>query len=158
MNINKISKNRYYFFVVWSFFTIFAKKIIMRVILSILLFVFSFAINSNAQETARPLTDTEVVRRVGVMDIEGKIFTDVVVRMICNSPDYFLTDKFKVKVNVYDENGNKVWKKTFKNVFLYVFSNGQIQIGKNNFHQLIITKSDDSDIFVGLVREKEGVY
>lgn len=130
----------------------------MRVILSILLFVFSFAINSNAQETARPLTDTEVVRRVGVMDIEGKIFTDVVVRMICNSPDYFLTDKFKVKVNVYDENGNKVWKKTFKNVFLYVFSNGQIQIGKNNFHQLIITKSDDSDIFVGLVREKEGVY
>lgn len=130
----------------------------MRVFLSILFFLFSFVINSNAQETARPLTDTEVVRRVGAMDIEGKIFTNVIVKMICNSPDYFFTEKFKVKVNVYDENGKKLWKKTFKNVFLYVFSNGQIQIGKNNFHQLIITKSDDSDTFVGLVREKEGVY
>lgn len=130
----------------------------MRVILSILLFLFSFAIKSSAQETAHPLTDTEVVRRVGAMDIEGKIYTRVVVRMICNTPDYFLTDKYKVKVNVYDENGNKVWKKTFKSVFLFVFPNGQVQIGKNNFDQLVITKAEDSDEFIGIVREKEGVY
>ena len=92
------------------------------------------------------------------MDIEGKIFYDVVVTMVCNAPDYFITNKYKVKINITDTDGKKVWKKTLKNVFLYVFPNGQVQIGKNNFNQLIITKSDDSDIFIGVIREKEGVY
>lgn len=130
----------------------------MRKIISTLLLIFSFAFSLYAQETAKPLTDTEVVRKVSIMDIEGKLFFDVVVTMVCNTPDYFVTDKYKVKINITDENGKKVWKKTFKNVFLYVFPNGQVQIGKNNFNQLIIAKSDDSDIFMGVIREKEGVY
>lgn len=130
----------------------------MRKIISTLFLIFSFAFSLYAQETAKPLTDTEVVRKVSIMDIEGKLFFDVVVTMVCNTPDYFVTDKYKVKINITDENGKKVWKKTFKNVFLYVFPNGQVQIGKNNFNQLIIAKSDDSDIFMGVIREKEGVY
>ena len=54
------------------------------------------------------------------------------------TPDYFISDKYKVKVKVVDKNGKSIYKKTLKNVFLYVFSNGQIQVGKKNFDQIVV--------------------
>lgn len=39
-----------------------------------------------------------------------------------------------------------------------IFYNGHIQVGQPNFTQLIITKSETSGIYIGLVREKEGIY
>ena len=45
-----------------------------------------------------------------------------------------------------------------KNVFLYVFSNGQVQVGKSNFDQILIQKSSYSDDFIGKIREKEGIF
>ncbi len=53
--------------------------------------------------------------------------------MKSTSPDYFITDKYKVKITITDANGKKIWKKTLKNVFLYVFSDGQVQVGKRHF-------------------------
>ena len=58
---------------------------------------------------------------------------------------------------------NRSIKKTFRNVFLYVFSDGQVQVGqptgkKKSFNQIIITKSASSDDYVGMIREKEGIY
>ena len=68
-----------------------------------------------------------------------------------------------MKVKVLDENGKSIYKKTFRNVFLYVFSDGQVQVGqptgkKKSFNQIIITKSASSDDYVGMIREKEGIY
>jgi len=54
--------------------------------------------------------------------------------------------------------GFEVYKKTLKNVFLYVFSNGQIQVGKKNFDQIVVSKSKSTDENIGIIREKEGVY
>ena len=71
---------------------------------------------------------------------------------------YFITNKYKVKVKVVDENGKSIYKKTLKNAFLYVFSNGQIQVGKPNFNQILITESELTDDNIGIIREKEGVY
>ena len=51
-----------------------------------------------------------------------------------------------------------LYKKTLKNVFLYVFSNGQIQVGKKNFDQIVVSKSKSTDENIGIIREKEGVY
>ncbi len=54
--------------------------------------------------------------------------------------------------------GKRFGKKTFYNAFMYVFSNGQVQIGKPNFHQLVIFKSTFGNSYNGVIREYEGVY
>lgn len=128
----------------------------MKHLFLILLSVLSFSL-SIGQETARPLKDTEIERRVAIMDIEGKYYENVVVTLKSTSPDYFFTDKYKVKVKIVDEKGKTIWKKTLKNVFLYVFSDGQIQVGKQNFDQIVIHKSSYGD-FYGKIREKEGIF
>lgn len=132
----------------------------MKKIVLMMLFLISCSANIIAQEpeTARPLTDTEVVRRVALLDLEGKYYYDVVMTFKSTTPDYFITDKYKVKITVKDSDGKNVWKKTLKNVFLYVFSNGQIQVGKSNFNQILVQKGKETGDFFGVVREKEGVY
>ena len=119
--------------------------------------IVSFAQNSEP-EKAKPMTDTEIVRKCAFLDVEGKYYDNVIVTLKSNQPDLFFTDKYKVKVTVTDASGSKVWNKTFKNAFLYVFSNGQVQVGKPNFHQMIISRADSSSEWIGMVREKEGVY
>lgn len=130
----------------------------MKYFLSLLFALFTYSISVSAQETSKPLTDTEVVKRVALMDIEGDIYENVIVSMVCITPDFIFSDKYKVKMTVSDENGKTIWKKTFKNVFLYVFSSGQIQIGKNNFNQVVLFKSSSTNKYFGEVREKEGVF
>lgn len=115
-------------------------------------------VNSTAQESTKPLTDVEIERKCCTLDIEGKTYNDVVVTMKSITPDYFITDKYKVKITVKDSNGKKVWSKTLKQAFLYVFSNGQVQIGRPNFDQVVLAKYEYSDCFYGKIREKEGIY
>lgn len=130
----------------------------------LLLFLIMLTINivgfaqNNEPETAKPMTDTEIVRKCAFLDVEGTYYEDVTVTIKSNQPDFYFTDKYKVKVTVKDASGTKVWNKTFKNAFLYVFSSGQIQIGKKNFDQMVISKSSTSGDWIGIVREKEGVY
>lgn len=131
-----------------------------KVLLFLVMFmtcVVSFA-QSNDSEKIKPLLDTEIVRKCAILDIEGKYYENVTVTIKSNKPDYVWIDKYKVKVTVTDASGNKVWKKTFNNSFLYVFSDGQIQIGKKNFYQMVILRSSSSGNWKGVVREKEGVY
>ena len=109
-------------------------------------------------EKSRPMRDTKVVRNVTVIDIEGTSYEDVEVTMKSISADYFIFDKDRVKVTIRDKDGKKVWKKTFYNAFMYVFSNGQVQIGKPNFDQLVIFKSTFGNSYNGVIREYEGVY
>ena len=132
----------------------------MKIFILMMLSFLSYSANIIAQEaeTAKPLTDTEVVRRVALLDLEGKYYYDVVMTFKSTTPDYYITDKYKVKVTVKDSDGKTVWKKTLKNVFLYVFSGGQVQVGKRIFNQIVVQKSNDSDYFIGIIREKEGIY
>jgi hypothetical protein len=118
---------------------------------------FSFTAHLFSQETSKPLTDTEIMRNVSRMDIEGKEYEDVKVTLKSISPDYYFSDKHKVKITIVDMNGKNVWRKTLKNVYLYVFSDGQIQVGKQNFTKILITKNG-SGSFNGKIRENEGVY
>lgn len=129
-----------------------------KVLLLMVMFVASITMVAQEPETARPLTDTEVVRRVALLDVEGKYYYDVVMTFKSTTPDYFITDKYKVKVSVKNNEGKTVWKKTLKNVFLYVFSTGQVQVGKRNFDMIVVQKSKETGDFIGIVREKEGVY
>lgn len=131
-----------------------------QILLFIMMLAFSIPSLAQTEETekAKPMTDTEIVRKCSILDIEGTKYEDVTVTIKSNQPDFFWTDKYKVKVSVTDAEGNKIWNKTFKNVFLYIFKSGQVQIGKPNFDKMVISKSIYSDTWIGVVREKEGVY
>ena len=132
-------------------------KRILLFLMMLTINIVSFAQNSEP-EKAKPMTDTEIVRKCAILDVEGKYYDNVTVTIKSNQPDFFFTDKYKVKVTVTDASGSKVWNKTLKNAFLYVFPNGQIQVGKPNFDKLVITKSSPTGDWIGMVREKEGVY
>ena len=111
---------------------------------------------SDEQEESYPSIDTEIARRCSFMDIEGKYYRNCVVTLKSTSPDYIITDKYKVKVLVEDENGKKDYKKTFKNCYLYIFSNGQVQVGLPKFSRIVISRVSDS--WFGKIKEKEGVW
>lgn len=112
----------------------------------------SFGTGSFAQETSKPTIDDEVVRHAAIMDIEGMTFEDVVVILKAKSPDNVFSNKYKVKVTVADKYGKKIWKKTLKGMFLYVFEDGQVQIGQESFSQILIQKSSHSDEYIGMIR------
>lgn len=126
----------------------------LRILLIFLLFNLTTALF--AQETAKPMNDTEIERSVSIMDIEGKKYENVKVTLKSISPDYFISDIYRVKVTIVDMKGKVVWKKTLKNVYLFVFSSGQIQVGKPNFDKIVIYKNDYFS--TGKIREKEGIY
>lgn len=132
-------------------------KRILLFLMMLTIDIVGFAQNDET-ERAKPMTDTEIVRKCAILDVEGKYYENVTVTIKSNQPDFFFTDKYKVKVTVTDASGSKVWNKTFKNAFLYVFSSGQVQVGKQNFDKLVIAKSSSTGEWVGMVREKEGVY
>lgn len=67
------------------------------------------------------MQNAELIRKVCFLDIEGEVYTDVVVAIKSISPDGFFSDKYRVKVKVTDSNGKIVWNKTMKNAYLYVF-------------------------------------
>lgn len=116
---------------------------------------FSFA-QSDEPETSKPSTDTEIVRRCSFLDIEGKYYDDVTVTMKSTSPDYFFTKKYRVYVTVQNKKGKKIYKKTFKNCYLYIFSNGQVQVGQPKFDQIVIRRAGEQ--WYGEIKEKEGVW
>lgn len=127
-------------------------------LLLIMLFTSYSTFAQSDPEKSMPLTDMEIARKIAFLDIEGKYYEDVTMSFKSITPDYFISDKYKVKVKVIDKNGKSIYKKTFKNVFLYVFSNGQIQVGKKNFNQIVVSKSKTTNENIGIIREKEGVY
>ena len=107
----------------------------------------------NNPETTKPLYDVEIVRKDVTLDIEGIYYRNVTISLKTKG---LFSDK--VKVNVVDKWGKSIYKKTLKNAYLYVFSNGQIQVGKPHFDQIVILPKDSFGRISGIIREKEGVY
>lgn len=135
-----------------------ARKTKMVVLLVMMFFASSLACAQNEPETAKPLEGVKVVRKVALLDIEGEYYGDVIVSFKSVTPDGFISGKNRVKVAVVDATGKSIYKKTFRDVFLYVFSDGQVQVGKQNFNQIIISKSNLTNSYIGTIREKEGIY
>lgn len=111
-----------------------------------------------AQEEAHPMSDVKIERKLSYVDIEGDVFQDVTAKIQSISPDYIISSNYRVKIKIEDSNGKVIFKKKLKNSFLYVFSNGQIQIGRRNFNTVIIYKNDIINTYHGVIRLKEGVY
>lgn len=123
----------------------------------ILLFAIFLSAFSTYGETVDPLYDTKVMRFCDTLCIENDWYENVTVSMICISPDYFIHNNPRVKIRVKDKDGNLIWKKTLYNTYLYVFSRGQVQIGKPNFNQIVIWRSP-LGYYYGMVSIEEGIY
>lgn len=79
------------------------KKLVLFLVM-LTISIVSFAQNSE-KETTKPIFDTEIVRKVTVLDIEGKCYGNVIVTFKSYKPDFVWTDKYKVKVTVTDSSG-----------------------------------------------------
>lgn len=120
--------------------------------------------SGDGNERVSPTYGEEIQRRVSVLRIvedgHDNIWRDALVVLKSNTPDYFFTDKGNVKVQVtvpMPEGEKVVFKKKFKDSYLYIFRSGQIQVGKPNFDKLVITPKKDG-LTYGEINEKEGVY
>lgn len=134
----------------------------------LLLLIATFALSctfaqSDEPEKSSPSEDTEIVRRCSYMDIEGEYYHNVVVTLksYYKESAYLYGGQltkggYRVKVIIKDENGKKVYKKTFKNCYLYIFTSGQVQVGKPKFNQVIISK--EGERWFGEIKEKEGIW
>ncbi len=133
-------------------------KVKKTLMILVLLMSISLTFAQKEPETVMPLTDMEVMRHVAYLDIEGQIYENVIMTFKSITPDYIITDKYKVKVKVINKDKKPIYKKTLKNVFLYIFSNGQLLVGRKNFDQIVVQKASTTEDYIGVIREKEGVY
>lgn len=132
----------------------------MRYVVTLLVVFLStlvFAQEEKERESTTPLYDIEVTRKVDFMIIEDKTYEDVTVKLKSISPDYILKDKFRVQVTLTNNKGKKIWKKTLKNVYLYMFSHGEIHVRNQHFLQLLILKNEEKNVYFGIINEKEGI-
>lgn len=75
----------------------------------LLIFLFlNCSVNLFSQEKAKPMSDTEIMRNVLKMDIEGKEYENVKVTFKSVSPDYYFSNVDKVKVIIVDMEGKEV--------------------------------------------------
>ncbi|MDN3643749.1 hypothetical protein QWY87_13615 [Lutimonas halocynthiae] len=127
-------------------------------LLIILMFSFpAILLSQEEEETISPSYKTEIIRNVSVLDIEGIVYKNVTVSLKSNNQGRYVGETSKVKVKIVNVDGRLIWNKTLKNAYLYVFSNGDIQVGRPRFNKIIIDKVYSGD-YVGEIREYEGIY
>ena len=131
------------------------KSIIITLLFSMFSFI-SFAQLENIKRESYQITDIEIERFVREIDIEGKIYGNVIVNIKSFGPDA-IHSKYRVKIVIKDENNKKIYNKTFNNAFLYISNIRDIEIGKKPFVQMIILPSFYTDDYFGVIREKEGI-
>lgn len=106
-------------------------------------------------ESVSPTTDVKITRGCYLVNIEGRNYGDVTIELKSISPD-FIAYNYRVKVKVMDEDGKAVYKKTFKNCYLYIFSDGGIQVGKPRFSHIVISKDDCG--WFGVINGEDGIW
>lgn len=109
-------------------------------------------------ETTSPMLGIDIERNCAVIDIEGKMYSNVKVILESNDPDMFFTTTYRVSVVVKDKDEKTIYKKKFSNTYLYVFKTGQIQVGYKNFSKIVIFKDKRDGEWYCKIREKEGVW
>lgn len=109
-----------------------------------LIFIFSFinlisfAQNNNI-ESVQPTYNTEISRYCyAILNIDNKkIYYNCNIYLKSLSPDIF-NGTYRVKVKIKDSENKILYKNIFKNDYLYIFSNGQIEIGRPRLDRIII--------------------
>mgnify|MGYP000402831387 FL=1 len=108
-------------------------------------------------ESVKPIGGITLYRNVSLAAIEQNNYLDVIVKFkAAELGDYFTNG---VKVVVVDNNtGKKIYRKRFSKSYLYVFSDGTIEVGKGNaLTQIILFKYKDGSGW-GMILKERGIY
>ena len=130
----------------------------MKKVFVVFLFIFS-TVSTFAQsegESVKPIGGITLYRNVSLAAIEQNNYLDVIVKFkAAELGDYFTNG---VKVVVVDNNtGKKIYRKRFSKSYLYVFSDGTIEVGKGNaLTQIILLYKDGSGW--GMILKERGIY
>ena len=107
------------------------------------------------EETASPTFGVTVERKCGVVVIEKEVYHNATIELkAAELGDLFVEG---VKVTVWDENGNKIYKKRFSKSFLYAYSDGSIYIARGNALTQVQVHKDSSGEWRAKIRAK-GIY
>ena len=113
--------------------------------------------SAQEKESVHPVMgQVEIARICDVVDIEGSIVKDAVIYLKTGKTafSYSISNKVDVKV----KQGKKtIFHKKLKNAYLYIFSNGQVQVGQPRINNIIIGRDSDGSI-VGQIRIMEGIW
>ena len=128
----------------------------MKKVFVVFLFIFS-TVSTFAQsegESVKPIGGITLYRNVSLAAIEQNNYLDVIVKFkAAELGDYFTNG---VKVVVVDN--NTIYRKRFSKSYLYVFSDGTIEVGKGNaLTQIILFKYKDGSGW-GMILKERGIY
>ena len=129
----------------------------MKKVFVVFLFIFS-TVSTFAQsegESVKPIGGITLYRNVSLAAIEKEKYL-IVKFKAAELGDYFTNG---VKVVVVDNNtGKKIYRKRFSKSYLYVFSDGTIEVGKGNaLTQIILFKYKDGSGW-GMILKERGIY
>lgn len=111
--------------------------------------------DKQTEETASPTFGVTVERKCGVVVIEREVYHNATIELkAAELGDLFVEG---VKVTVWDENGNKIYKKRFSKSFLYAYSDGSIYIARGNALTQVQVHKDSSGEWRAKIRAK-GIY
>lgn len=107
------------------------------------------------EETVSPTFGVTVERECSVIVIEKEVYHNATIELkAAELGDLFVEG---VKVTVWDENGNKIYKKRFSKSFLYAYSDGSIYIARGNALTQVQVHKDSSGEWRAKIRAK-GIY
>ena len=131
----------------------------MKRILTFILISLLCAFTASAQSTVETIkpenTEKDIVRNVDSIDIEGDFYCDVTVHIKSMPKSRYVNPYVNVKI-VETRTGKTVFSKILKGSYLFLFSDGQIQVGKHNLRQIAISKPGKGS--AGIIRIKEGIW
>lgn len=101
---------------------------------------------------------TEIQRKVETLDIDGKEYSDVLMTFKSGSGESDENNKGSVAVKVKSrESGKTLYSRRLKHSALFIFSTGQIQVGRQNFRKVVVYPVGGGK-YKGEINEMEGVY
>ena len=130
------------------------KRILTLILISLLSASMAFA--QGTVEIIKPeTTENNIVRNIDTIDIEGDFYCNVTVHIKSMPQSKYVKPYVKVKI-VETGTGKTILSKTLNGSFLFLFSDGQIQVGKHNLRQIAISKPGKGS--AGIIRIKEGIW
>lgn len=130
------------------------KRILTLVLISLLSVSMAFA--QCTVEIIKPeTTENDIVRNIDTIDIDGDFYCNVTVHIKSMPQSKYVKPYVKVKI-VETGTGKTILSKTLNGSFLFLFSDGQIQVGKHNLRQIAISKPGKGS--AGIIRIKEGIW
>ena len=119
----------------------------------------SIALENNQEpESVTPTLNIGISRQISYANINGNSYDDVEV-YIKSFYDFWTGTTPIVKIKVTSiETGEILYKKRFSNTYLYIFRDGQIQIGRKNLDKIIISKPSFSNRWNMRINEGGIVY